>query len=727
MDIQFLRQHLCHRKRDIEAELSRLSAIYNTKTITAPAKPPNPMNPPIVLTPEDRMKMLAMENERLRTMLKSLAKGSEDELSIINQIIASLGSANIADHSKWQSEMNVLKIHISELESELQVRISDYGKLTEMNDILNRHLTEKNTETSELQTKIMRLKSELNGPDKLSGRSKEDLDRLYRERLTFQAETIKSLEDEKTAFRLEIQHLQMKIAELNNSKWNAQTLDASDVIESQAFQKSSRIFEELTSIKSELVNFAKQQHPPHHIPEPSHRNGSVTYTKQASYYQEKARRFKRQNQELSDKLGAEKQRTESLELLTGQIRKEKAELVEKLAKCKTKLKQLAASPESRIIDSHIRQLEQRIAVRKEESDKLLMERKKLLEQLEEFKSQVNAKNSQIEQLNTTLLKFANNFKSENPPTIQSNPRLFSETPNGKTAQARANNYRSVCKNFAKIDETEEPDLHFDLSLNIPPDVEQFEHENLGHFNKLKNVVRDLNEKQYQHIKNLELKNEKIQDLKKASKKLKKDIEELQKENSNLKQSVIIAESKFMRQEEDVNRLHQEKKILRNEFDEAKDKLSKTEDKLERLNKLQRENKRIEKENEYFQKISDQKSVEIETLLRNIREKDELVRQVVAKSQHLQDSNPQDDQSIVLQENNKKLKKFLKRIQDDFFRLEEENNALREAVEREIELREQIVEEVSERTIAFEGKIELFEEFQKNLDDFTHYFSSLKKQ
>jgi chromosome segregation ATPase len=725
MDVQTLKNHLSNRKRDIEAELSRLSAIYNTKTSTTTAKPVNPMNPPIVLTPEDRMKMLAMENERLRTMLKNQAKCYEDELSILSQLTASLGTLSSTDSSKWNAEMESMRRKIQELESELQVKISDCAKVTEMNDILNRHLAEKNAVTSELENKILKLKSDLASSDKLGGRPKDDLEKLYREKLNFQAETIKTLQDEKNALRTENQHLRMKITELGYSKPTTPVFDPNALTESQSFQKNSKIFEELTSIKSELVNFAKQHQAPLQTPLPSHRNNSVDDVRHSSHYQEKVKTLKREKTELTEKLGQEKKRIENFELLTEQLRKEKAELVEKLAKRKAKLKQLVANPETRVIDNHIRTLEQQIATKKEENDRLVAEKNSLVTQVEDLKNQLNVKNSQVEQLNNTLLKFANNFKSENPLALPSNARLLSETPNVKTAQARGNNYRSVYKNFARIDETEEADLHFDLSLNIPPDVEQFEHENLGHFNKLKNVVRDLNEKQHQHIKNLELKNDKIQDLKKSNKSLKKDIEELQKENTNLKQTVMISETKFKRQEEDISRLQQEKKILRNDLDEAKDKLQKTEDKLDKLNKLQRENKRIEKENEYFQKMSDQKSVEIETLLRNLREKDEIVRQVVAKSQYMHDSNPQDDQSGILQASNKKLKKFLKRMQEDFFRLEEENNALREAIEREIELREQIVEEFSEKSIAFEGKVELFEEFQKNLDDFRNYFSNLR--
>lgn len=726
MDIQTLKQHLTSRKRDIEAELSRLSAIYNTKTSTPNSKPVNPMNPPIVLTPEDRMKMLAMENERLRSMLKNLAKGSDDELQIINKLMANLNSLSVNDSGKWQSEMDTLKVQIQELESELQSKINDCAKLTEMNEILNRHLAEKNVETSELQTKILRLKSELSNSDKLGGRPKDELDKLYRDKLSFQAETIKSLQDEKAALKMENQQLQMKVAELShNAKPSIQTFDPSVLVESQAFQKNSKIYEELTSIKSELANFAKQSQIPQQTTLPSRRNSSVDNAKPALYYQEKVKLLKREKLDLSEKLSNEKKRIENFELLTDQLRKEKSELVEKLIKRKAKLKKLAGNPENRIVDNHIRTLEQQISAKKEENDKLLADKNNLIGQVEDLKSQLNVKNSQIEQLNNTLLKFANNFKSENPLTLPSNARLLSDTPNAKTAQAKGNNYRSVYKNFARIDETEEADLHFDLSLNIPPDVEQFEHENLGHFNKLKNVVRDLNEKQHQHIKNLELKNDKIQDLKKTNKSLKKEIEELQKENTSLKQAVMISETKFKRQEEEISRVQQEKKILRNDLDEAKDKLSKTEEKLDKLNKLQRENKRIEKENEYFQKISDQKSMEIETLLRNLREKDEIVRQVVAKSQFLQDINPQEEQSGILQASNKKLKKFLKRMQEDFFRLEEENTALREAIEREIELREQIVEEFSEKAVAFEGKVELFEEFQKNLDDFRHYFSNIR--
>jgi len=726
MDIQTLKQHLTSRKRDIEAELSRLSAIYNTKTSTANAKPVNPLNPPIVLTPEDRMKMLAMENERLRSMLKNLSKSSEDELQIINKLMTNIGSLGSSDNDKWQSEIESMKVRIQDLESELQVKITDCAKLTEMNEILNRHLAEKNTETSELQHKILRLKAELSSSDKLGGKPKDELDKLYRDKLSFQAESIKSLQGEKSALKMENHQLQMRIAELgHNSRQSAQTFDPSVLAESQAFQKNFKIFEELTSIKSELVNFAKQHQAPQQAPVPSRRNSSVDKAKPVAYYQDKVKTLKREKHEVTEKLTAEKKRAENLEATIDQLRKEKVELAEKLGKRKAELKQLSSNPENRIIDNHVRALEQQISAKKEENDRLLAEKINLNSQLEDLKSQLNAKNSQIEQLNSTLLKFANNFKSENPLTLPSNARLLSDTPNAKTAQVRGNNYRSVYKNFARIDETEEPDLHFDLSLNIPPDVEQFEHENLGHFNKLKNVVRDLNEKQHQHIKNLELKNDKIQDLKKTNKALKREIEDLQKEITGMKQATLISETKFKRQEEEIGRLQQEKKILRNDLDEAKDKITKTEEKIDKLNKVQRENKRIEKENDYFQKISDQKSVEIETLLRSLREKDEIVRQVVAKSQFMQEITPPEDQSGVLQASNKKLKKFLKRMQEDFFRLEEENTALREAIEREIELREQIVEEFSEKTVAFEGKIELFEEFQKNLDDFRHYFSNIR--
>jgi chromosome segregation ATPase len=724
MDIQTLKQHLAARKRDIEAELGRLSSIYNTKALSGETKQVNPMNPPIVLSQDDRMKLLVVENERLRSMLKSMAKSAEDELKFLNSTNADWENLMGKDMNKFKVELDQVRKQVLDLQASLQVKASDCMRLSELNDILNKHLGEKDQEISQQAVKISKLKTELNsGQDQK--KTKDDFDRLYREKLNSQNQQINSLREENLLLKMGTNNLKSTIDELKESTFNSQRqVDPNLLLESNAFQKGSKFYEELSSIKHEIANMTRSNGSQHLNPNINPSKDNLE-KKSILYYKDKIKTIKRDNAELKEKLQVENKRLESSEAMANRLRKEKSDVMDKLSSKKAKLKLLSSHSDSRIVDSHIRNLEQQITVKKEENDKLQSERNSLVSQVDELKSQIISKNSQIEQLNNTLLKFANNFKPDSQVNLSANPPLITETPNGK-AHPRGNHYKSVYKNFARIDENQEPELYFDLSLNIPPDVDQFEHENLGHFNKLKHVVRDLNEKQQQHLKNLELKNGKIKELKKANKGLNKEIEDLQKDNNIFKQSAVNAENKTKRFEEEINKYQQEKRILRNDVDEYKEKLSKADDKLEKMNKLQRENKKIEKEHEYFQRLNEEKSIEIEGLLRSLKERDEIMRQMASQNQYIQESMAQEDHSTsALFSKNSKLKKLLKRLQEDFFKLENENNTLKEAMEREISLREQMVEDFYQKAGFFESKIEIFGDFQKNLEDFKNYFANAR--
>lgn len=194
----------------------------------------------------------------------------------------------------------------------------------------------------------------------------------------------------------------------------------------------------------------------------------------------------------------------------------------------------------------------------------------------------------------------------------------------------------------------------------------------------------------------------------------------------VKQALSTLDLKLKRAEEDSNRLHTENKMIKAEYEQTQQKLEKAEEKLDKLNRLQRENKKFEKENEYFQKINEQKSTEIENLLKSLKEKDDYIQHLMANYQHYNiPPHVQDDKLASLKATNNKLKSLLERMQEDYFKLEEENNAIKETLENEIELREQIVEDFMNKSKVFEEKIELFGEFERNMDEFRRYLVSVR--
>lgn len=571
MSIQNLVTHLEKKKAEIQNKIQETSGIYKAKVNVqfSSSTLPNVQN--TNLNSEDRLRLFALENERLRALLKTINDQSEVELKLINAALLELEKSNNLMSKRSEADIEKYREEIRVLNNNLRMKNDEQAKMQEQMKQFELLLNQEKSKTSEQKDKYKKLKLDL-ADAKASNefkRNNSDIDVLLRNKIQLLEKSLKDLQDEKMLMKLENQQLSFRLKELNSDNSKGRTVEHIQYVPSNPGyhdDKNKQIFEELSTVKEEIMNFNKTQ--------------------------------------------------------------------------------------KRLLETI-----------KEETDK-------------KHGSVENGKGRVSHQLDINFQK-----------------SLYRNFPNGNVDRG---------------------DQHIDLSLNLPPDFDNFESNQTTHYSKLKQIVKLLTEKQSQTQNNLESKLEKIKELKKTNKQFIKENEILQKEVRDLQKGQVSNLAQVKKVSDEVEKLKYERNNLNETNHKLSQKVEKHKTKIEELKESERKLFSLEKQNELMLSVNNKKNQEINSLLNELNEKQEVLNQVVSKSQMNYDTSNSEAEGLNLKSKYIKLKQLFVELREAYFQLHDDYSQIEIELEKEIKLRQNILEDFLKRSDFFEGKIAEFRDFQDRL-------------
>ena len=284
-----------------------------------------------------------------------------------------------------------------------------------------------------------------------------------------------------------------------------------------------------------------------------------------------------------------------------------------------------------------------------------------------------------------------------------------------THQLDINFQKSLYRNFPQNYGKDNNDPYVELSLNLPADFDNYENQQTSHYKKLKQVVKMLTEKQTQQFKNLEQKSEKVKELKKSNKNLEKELKSEQETNRALQEKFFKNEGFLKKQTEEIDKL----KVEKSQLSENTQKLQKKVLKLEKVNLELKDSEQqviaLEKQKELMMNVNNQRNQDIHSLLNELNEKQDVLNQVVSRSQiHAEGSHIENDSNSALRNKYLKLKQFFISLREAYFQLQDEHSQVKVELEKEIRLREAILEDFLKRSDFFEARVEEFRDFHDRI-------------
>jgi chromosome segregation ATPase len=256
----------------------------------------------------------------------------------------------------------------------------------------------------------------------------------------------------------------------------------------------------------------------------------------------------------------------------------------------------------------------------------------------------------------------------------------------------------------------------ELSLNLPPDFDQFDGGKGSHLKKMKQVIKLLTEKQTQSLRTLEEKTEKLKEMKKANKELTRELETLRADQRIHKGEEGKLDSQIRKLKEELEKV----RVERDRGVEAQAKLQKKVEKLERKIKDLRDSEQriqsLEKQKELIMTVNNQKQAEIQSLLNELNDKQDALNHAVSRSQINVDASVYDDSAAGLRARYLKLKRLFLGLRDAYLQLQDDFANVSAALDKEVKLRESILEDFLKRSDFFEQKISEFRDFHDRIID-----------
>lgn len=341
----------------------------------------------------------------------------------------------------------------------------------------------------------------------------------------------------------------------------------------------------------------------------------------------------------------------------------------------------------------------------------------------------------IEAINDTVKNELLNFgKSQKQLIERMNEDKERRRANGSQdpVRSRQNPYlephlqRSVYRNFPQTMERNDLDPHLDLSLNLQPDFDTTGDQPAANYKKLKQIVKLLTDKQQQSAKTLEEKIEKLKELKKANKELNAQNTTLEIDNKNLKNEASKHDSHLKRAREEADKLRAERDRLAEEKAKLQKKIDKLERKIDEMRDAENKIQSLEKQKELMLTVNNQRNAEIQSLLNELNDKQDALNHAVSRSQiNMEGSQYDAETSPQFRSKYMKLKRLFLGLRDAYFQLQDEYAQLSVELEKEIKLRESILDDFLKRSDFFEEKITEFRDFHDRIIDVKRLIVSKK--
>lgn len=343
--------------------------------------------------------------------------------------------------------------------------------------------------------------------------------------------------------------------------------------------------------------------------------------------------------------------------------------------------------------------------------------RKIIEAIDTVKSELMNFNRTQKQ----VLEKINEEKKEKHMAGSQEPMRYRPGHHGE-----ANVQRSVYRNFPQNFERDNFDPHLDLSLNLPADFDQYGEQPASNYKKLKQIVKLLTEKQSQNTRLLEEKTEKVKELKKANKELTREVDGLQTEAKGLKAEAAKHEGQLRKAREEADRLKAERERLGEEKTKLQKKFDKLERKMEEMRDSEHKIQSLEKQKELMMTVNNQRNAEIQSLLNELNDKQDALNQAVSRSQlNVDASQMEADTGAGMRSKYNKLKRLFLGLRDAYFQLQDEYGQLAAELDKEVKLRESILEDFLKRSDFFEQKITEFRDFHDRIIDVKRLIVSKK--
>lgn len=286
--------------------------------------------------------------------------------------------------------------------------------------------------------------------------------------------------------------------------------------------------------------------------------------------------------------------------------------------------------------------------------------------------------------------------------------------------------RSVYRNFPQTMERNDLDPHLDLSLNLQPDFDPVSDQPAANYKKLKQIVKLLTEKQQQSAKTLEEKIQKLKELKKANKELTAQNTTLEIDNKNLKNEAAKHDSHLRKAKEEADKLRSERDRLAEEKAKLQKKIDKLERKIDEMRDAENKIQSLEKQKELMMQVNNQRNAEVQSLLNELNEKQDALNHAVSRSQiNMEGSQFDAETSPQFRAKYMKLKRLFLGLRDAYFQLQDEYAQLSVELEKEVKLRESILNDFLKRSDFFEQKITEFRDFHDRIIDVKRLIVSKK--
>lgn len=261
MTVKSLITLLEKRKSDIQLKFQETSGIYSAKTTSTGV---SSATPGLTLSTDDRLRLFALENERLRALLKSINEQTDTELQVINSALLELSQTSDSQR-KYLAEIERLKEERRVLEAKLQTKDMDRSSLLDQIAKFETILASEKARGSELQSKIDSLKRELDtAQSNLEARRQTgEIDLLFRQRIQQLEKTVKDSVEERASLKAENAQLRMQIADLAARASLSAPLKLevrpSEISVPRAEPAERKIIEAIDTVKNELANFQRTQ------------------------------------------------------------------------------------------------------------------------------------------------------------------------------------------------------------------------------------------------------------------------------------------------------------------------------------------------------------------------------------------------------------------------------------------------------------------------------------
>lgn len=254
MTLKSLATLLERRQTEIKLRLQEASGIYTAK---AAPHGSSTSSSAITLSAEDRLRLFALENERLRASLKALNEQTETELTLINSALLELSQGS-EGMRRLTLEVERLKEEKRVLEAKLAAKDLDKSSLNDNVTRLEAMLQSERSRTSELQSRLDQMKRDLEAAELRRGSA--DIEQLLKQKIAQLERTAKDLKDERDALKADNLRMEFRIKDLKGAAESPIKLEVKTVEGLGNPDLTERkIIEAIGSVKEEMRNFNRTQ------------------------------------------------------------------------------------------------------------------------------------------------------------------------------------------------------------------------------------------------------------------------------------------------------------------------------------------------------------------------------------------------------------------------------------------------------------------------------------